>query len=231
MRLKRLSFHCVIHFWRIYKIMKIIDTCVILCGGESKRLKNKNGESKIFLPFGEKSLVAYNFEKMKEIFPKVFISCKESQKDSIKKSLQNSQNSKKYDSSDIFIIESDEAFAPIFGIYNALKKLFDDFKSEKIFFISCDCPLIKPKTIDILCKNASDYDVIFAKDSKHLHHLVGVWSASMLKNLQKALQNNDFKLLDLHKVASTKSIYFEETEFLNINTKSDYKNALALLGL
>lgn len=213
--------------------MKKIDTCVILCGGESKRLKNKNGESKIFLPFGDKSLIAYNFQKMQEIFPKVFISCKESQKDSIQKSLQDSPDfkEKEWHFDDVFILENDEDFAPIFGICNALKEISSKNKSEKIFFISCDSPLVKPKTIDILCKNANDYDVIFAKDSKHLHHLIGVWSVAMIASLQKAIESGEFKLLDLHKIASTKSIYFEESEFLNINTKNDYKNALKSLGL
>lgn len=206
--------------------MKTIDSCVILCGGESKRLKDKSGKSKIFLPFGDKSLIAHSFQKMQEIFPKVFIACKESQKDSIQKNLLSSLGDcNGGDFSDNFILESDEVFAPIFGIYNALKAI----NESKIFFISCDCPLVKPKTIDILCKNASDYDVIFAKDSTHLHHLVGVWSSSMIPILQQSIQNGDFKLLSLHKNASVKSIYFDEAEFLNINTKSDYKTAL--LGL
>ena len=64
-----------------------VDSCVILCGGASSRLKGASGESKIFLPFGGKSLVAHNFSKMSEIFGRVFIACKENQVDLIEKSL------------------------------------------------------------------------------------------------------------------------------------------------
>ncbi len=64
-----------------------VDSCVILCGGASSRLKGASGESKIFLPFGGKSLVAHNFSKMSEIFERVFIACKENQVDLIGESL------------------------------------------------------------------------------------------------------------------------------------------------
>ena len=240
--------------------MKNIDECVILCGGESKRLKNKGAESKIFLPFGDKSLIAYQFKKMQEIFPKVFISCKESQREDIKQSLLDSAesadsanadsankdstsadsasaDSANADSADfkqkqpnfdeIFIVEKEAIFAPSVGILAAL----EHSKGDKIFVLSCDCPLVKPKTIDILCKNAVDYDVICAKDSAHLHYLVGVWSVAMKPILRDAIDGGDFKLENLQKCASIKSIYFDAGEFLNINTRSEYKNALKLLGL
>lgn len=208
--------------------MKNIDVCVILCGGTSKRLKNKDAESKIFLPFGNKSLVAYQFEKMQEIFPKVFISCKENQRESIKQSLLDSADCKKEkcNFSEIFIAEKEEAFAPIFGILSALQET----KSEKIFVLSCDCPLVKPKTIDILCKNSKDYEITCAKDSTNIHYLVGVWSASLLPILRESIENNNFKLQNLSSLASIKSIFFDRAEFLNINTKSDYKDALKILG-
>ena len=66
-----------------------IDSCVILCGGKSSRLNGANGISKIFLPFGDKSLIAHNFAKMQGIFKRVFIACKDNQRDLIEKSLQN----------------------------------------------------------------------------------------------------------------------------------------------
>lgn len=208
--------------------MKNIDSCVILCGGASKRIKTKNAESKIFLPFGNKSLIAYQFEKMQEIFPKVFISCKENHRDLIKQSLLDSADFKKEkcDFSEIFITEKEDVFAPIFGILSALQEI----KSEKIFVLSCDCPLVKPKTIDILCKNSKDYEITCAKDSTNIHYLVGVWSASLLPILRESIENNNFKLQNLGSLASIKSIFFDAGEFLNINTKSDYKDALKILG-
>ncbi|MGX3010275.1 NTP transferase domain-containing protein [Helicobacter sp. 23-1044] len=333
-----------------------IDTCVILCGGASKRIKTKNAESKIFLPFGGASLVAYQFKKMQEIFPKVFISCKENQRENIKKSLvdfainlagDSAENEKNADSAnfdfthpltpsaregeqkaktsaregesnlslidsadsqnlnDIFILENGDIFAPIFGIYNALNHLFDaestaesstkfaestakisdsanfDFthplrhpsaregeqraktsamegeqkanpadsakiaesptnpadsadsqnliaESKKAFFISCDSPLIRAKTIDILCKNSKDYEITCARDSLNVHYLVGVWSASLAQILRQMIEKGDFKLQNIP--THIKSIFFDRAEFLNINTASDYKVALKALG-
>lgn len=211
--------------------MKNIDVCVILCGGASKRLKNKGAESKIFLPFGDKSLIAYQFEKMQEIFPKVFISCKENQRESIKQSLLDCGldsadfKKEKCDFEKIFITEKEEVFAPIFGILSALQAV----ECQKIFMISCDCPLVKPKTIDILCKNSKDYEITCAKDSANIHYLVGVWSKAMEQILREAIENGDLKLENLQKRASIKSIFFDRAEFLNINTKSDYKSALKTL--
>ncbi|MGX2982729.1 NTP transferase domain-containing protein [Helicobacter sp. 23-1045] len=323
-------------------MLKNIDTCVILCGGASKRIKTKNAESKIFLPFGGANLVAFQFKKMKEIFPKVFISCKENQRENIKKSLADlagdsaknvdsanfisknaidSANLKITESStkiaestanladsansqnlnDIFIVENGDIFAPIFGIYNALNHLFGaestaesstkfaestakildsanlDFthplapsaregeqraktsaregeqnanpvdsakfaesatkstisqnliaESKKAFFISCDSPLIRAKTIDILCKNSKDYEITCARDSLNVHYLVGVWSASLAQILRQMIEKGDFKLQNIP--THIKSIFFDRAEFLNINTASDYKVALKALG-
>ena len=48
-----------------------VDSCVILCGGKSSRLRGANGESKVLLPFGDTTLIAHNFAKMQGIFKRV----------------------------------------------------------------------------------------------------------------------------------------------------------------
>ena len=220
-----------------------VDSCVILCGGKSSRLKDANGISKIFLPFGDTTLIAHNFAKMQGIFKRVFIACKDNQRDLIKKSLQNFGKSAQFftnpltpsarelessaDTYDIFIIESTPIFAPIVGIISAFTQLKDD----KIFFISCDCPFVAPNTIESLCKNSTNYDIVFAKNSCKIHPLIAVWSKNTLPLLQDSLKNGDFRLQNIIEKVRAKPINFSDShEFLNINTMSDYKSAIQILG-
>ena len=230
--------------------------CVILCGGKSSRLRGANGISKIFLPFGDTTLIAHNFAKMQGIFKRVFVACKDNQRDLIKKSLQNLGKSAQFFTNplhhpsaregesaelshtmegkshttnprDIFIIESTPIFAPIVGIISAFTQLKDD----KIFFISCDCPFVAPNTIESLCKNSTNYDIVFAKDSCKIHPLIAVWSKNTLPLLQDSLKNGDFRLQNIIEKVRAKSINFSDShEFLNINTMSDYKSAIQILG-
>lgn len=195
-----------------------IENCVILCGGKSSRMKS----NKAMLLFGEHSLITHQYLKLKPLFKNVLISCKTSQKAELESILKS-----EVEDFDIgaFLIEEEENFAPIYGILNAFKKL----ESNKIFIISCDVPLIKQKTIKILLSNARDYDVVYAKDSTTIHPLVGVWSKSMEIALELAINNKEFRLADLLLSSQNKGIYFDKMEFINLNTKSDYKLALKYL--
>ena len=220
-----------------------VDSCVILCGGASSRLKSANGESKIFLPLGEKSLVAHNFAKMSEIFGSVFIACKGNQVDLIEKSLdchaellarlamtkssestlRKSSDSRK-NQSDIFIIESPNIFAPIVGIISALSKL----QNQKVFFISCDCPFVSRFVVQSLCDFAKNYDIVFAKDSHKIHPLIAVWSANLLPLLRDFLKKGDFRLQNIIDKARSKALSFDKSAFFNINTQEDYDIALKM---
>lgn len=217
-----------------------VDSCVILCGGASSRLKGANGDSKIFLPFGDKSLVAHNFSKMSEIFGRVFIACKANQVDLIEESLSSLESlatTKSIDCfcdksprndgvwSDIFIIESPTIFAPIVGIISALSHL----QSQKVFFISCDCPFVSRFAIETLCESAQNYDIVFAKDSLRIHPLIAVWSANLLPILRDSLNKGDFRLQKIIAKAHSKALEFDKSEFFNINTKENYFTALESL--
>ena len=227
----------------------IVDSCVILCGGKSSRLRGANGESKILLPFGDKSLIAHIVLKMRGIFKCVFIACRANQRDLIEKSLQNFGESAQFftrplapsvregesnaNPNDIFIIESAPIFAPqihapIVGLISAFMQL----QSQKIFFMSCDCPFVAPHTIESLCNESQDFDIVFAKDSQRIHPLIAVWSKNTLPFLQDSLKKGDFRLRNIIEKVRAKPIIFSDSqEFLNINTPSDYKTAIQRLGI
>lgn len=192
-----------------------VENCVILCGGKSSRMKS----NKALLPFGEHSLISYQYLKLKPLFKNVLISCKTSQKDELDSVLKKEIEGFR---TETLLLEEEENFAPVYGILNAFKKL----ESNKIFILSCDVPLIKQKTIKILLSNARDYEVVYAKDSDTIHPLVGVWSRSMEGALENAINNKEFRLLDLLLSSENKGIYFHKMELINLNTRSDYKLAL-----
>ncbi|RDU65584.1 molybdenum cofactor guanylyltransferase [Helicobacter sp. MIT 14-3879] len=200
-------------------MQQIIKTCVILCGGKSSRMINAN---KALLPIGDLFLISFMYKKAKESFENVFISCKDFQKDKLWEAISNDLNNI---NESIFLIENRDTFSPMVGILNSFLKLDD----EKVFFISCDCPLVKPKTFDILINSSKYYDIVFAKDTDKLHPLIGVWSRNVKKKLEQYILNEEFRLQDFINNFEIKSIYFDKMEFLNINTKNDYKQALKLL--
>ena len=193
-------------------------TCVILCGGKSSRMES----NKTILPFGSHLLITYQITKLSMIFTNIAIALKENKKDEILRILYN----KKINLKNIQIITEDLSyFSPLFGILNC----FDRLSLSEIFFIPVDYPFIKESTIDTLLKNNDECDIIYAKDSHKLHPLIGIWKKSTKDKIIKSLKNNQFKILDFLSLCSTKAISFQSDEFINLNTKQDYKNALKIL--
>lgn len=206
---------------------KIHLPCVILCGGKSSRMKS----NKAILPFGDYKLISHQVIKLSKIFSHLAISLKESKKDEILDMLRidiekyNANNPPiDLESIDI-IIEDSTYFSPLFGILNC----FDTLEMGKIFVIPIDCPFVRFKTMSVLSNNSNNYDVIYAKDSTQIHPLIGIWKANIKDKIAISLKENKFKILDFLSSCDTKSIYFDANEFINLNTKQDYKNALKIL--
>lgn len=206
---------------------KIQFPCVILCGGKSSRM----GTNKALLPFGDYKIISYQYIKLTSIFQQVFISLKDKEANLIFEALNEDISRHNLSSSIILdkthlIIEESDIFAPIVGILHSLNTLESQQGISKVFFISCDCPLVKQKTFQILCANSKDYDITYAKDSTLLHPLVGIWDISTKTMLKISIESCDFKIMDLLSKLNTKAIYFDKAEFVNINTKKDYKKIL-----
>ena len=201
----------------------IEKSCVVLCGGKSSRMES----NKAILPFGAYRLITYQIIKLSQIFSSVAISLKENKKDEILRILDDDISKTKINIESIQIITEDlEYFSPLFGILNC----FDTLNANEIFFIPVDYPFVKSHTIGILINNSNDCDVVYAKDSNKMHPLIGIWKRNIKDKIAKALKNNEFKILDFLSLCNAKSIYFDTLEFVNLNTKQDYENALKILG-
>ncbi|RDU57604.1 NTP transferase domain-containing protein [Helicobacter sp. MIT 99-5507] len=202
----------------------IKKTCVVLCGGKSSRM----GSNKSILPFGTNRLITYQITKLSQIFSNVAISLKENKKDEILRILYDdiSKNNIKINTQSIQIITEDlEYFSPLFGILNC----FNTLDINEIFFIPIDYPFIRIHTINTLINNSNTHDVIYAKDSNKMHPLIGIWKRDIKDKIAQSLRNNEFKILDFLSSCNTKSIYFSTDEFMNLNTKQDYENAIKIL--
>jgi molybdopterin-guanine dinucleotide biosynthesis protein A len=181
--------------------------CVILAGGRSSRM----GEDKSLLPFGEYStLVEYQYQKLSKIFSNIYISSKVDKFDFLT------------DKTRILYDNSEDISSPMI----ALESIFSTLKSQKIFIITVDTPLVQLDTINTLINNSVGYDVCIAESENKTHNLCGLFNRSIYKLIQKYIQEDMHKINFLIRNVNTKYIRFtNEQEFINVNTPDDYSKA------
>ncbi len=178
--------------------------CVIFAGGKSSRMK----KDKSLLPFGKyDSLAKFQYERLKKLFSKVYISTKEN----------------KFGFEADFIFDESKIFAPTI----AFERIFQKF--NEFFAISVDTPFVDEEIISKLIETFNknkNYDAIIAKTT-YIHPLVGIYTKSILPNITKEIENKNFKLSYILKNSNTIYVNFEdESKFFNINYPDDYKKAL-----
>ena len=184
--------------------------CVIFTGGKSSRM----GEDKAYLKFTKnQTLLQYQYERLKQIFRHVYISCKQ-------------QNPSIFKTQNIFDIDND-IYAPTIGFISA----FEFLHVERFFAISVDTPFISKKQIQTLInQDQRNMDATIAKTKDKTHPLCGIYHKSLYPDFKQMLQNNRHKLQYLLQNSNTKYVAFEDLDnFLNINNPSQYKKALQLL--
>jgi len=187
--------------------------CVLFAGGKSSRMN----QDKALLPFGEKETLAqYQYERLEEIFFKVYISAKDASK---------------FEGYDAMVIEDDickEVYAPTAGFANIFRQL----KAENsIFVMSVDTPFVDKSIIDkfLNVPNASSYDAIIVRTPSGIHPLCGIYSRSLEKTLFDMLLDGEHKLKKLLENSNVFYVDIEDEEALmNVNTPEDYEKALAL---
>jgi len=180
--------------------------CVILAGGRSSRME----EDKCFLPFSNnKTLIEYQHDKLSKIFSKVYVSSKPNK---FKTKLNYN-----------LILDDNELHSPLI----ALNSIFEKIQEEKVFIITVDVPFIEKSTIIKLIEKNKDFDITIAKDKNIQHNLLGVFNKSVNKSIKQNIKNNIHKINYLIKNSNSNIIEFEnEKEFLNMNTKEHYQQAL-----
>ncbi len=167
------------------------------------------GEDKSFLPFGKyPTLIEYQYNKLSQVFSKVYISSK----------------TDKFDFTANLILDNEDISSPMVALQSILKKF-----NNKVFIITVDIPLVKQETINTLVKNSNNYDITIAADKDKIHNLCGIFSKDLLNKINTYLIDNIHKINYLIKNSKTNYINFEDSsQFININTKEEYKKALTI---
>jgi molybdenum cofactor guanylyltransferase len=181
-------------------------TCVILSGGKSSRME----EDKSLLPFfSSKTLIQYQYDRLKPYFKNIYISSKVDKFDFLEK--------------DFLILDANQdIFSPIL----ALDTIFEKFKNQKIFIITVDTPFVSINSISKLIEESENYDICVAQTEK-IHNLCGVFSSNISLTIKTMIENDIHKIGYLLKNNIHKILKFpNDGEFININDKDDYKTAL-----
>ncbi len=124
---------------------------------------------------------------------------------------------------------------PIGGIYTALKIS----KTEKLFIIGLDYPLINMKIIKIIIDISKshynkNYQAFVPEYMGKIHPLIAVYSKSAIEHIINQINNNDYKITNLINKIRTFYIDFADKKygilndkltnvFHNINNPEDYK--------
>ena len=193
------------------KITPFEITCVILSGGKSSRM----GEDKSLLPFSSsKTLIEYQYNRLKPYFQNVYISSKTNKFDFI-------------DEEFLILDENKDIFSPIL----ALDTIFNKFKNQKIFIITVDTPLVTIESITKLIEESKDYDICVAQSEK-THNLCGIFSSIISFSIKKMIENDIHKINYLIKNNKYNIVNFDNnSEFININNREEYIKSLEYISL
>ena len=171
--------------------------CVILCGGQSKRMR----KDKALLEFKSKPLVIFQYERLSQIFKKVYISSK-------------------VPYFDIECInDSSEVFSPLVGIYSSL-----NFLQKGCFFVSVDAPHCTKDDFDKILKNITkDTQVVLARDPQRIHQLIAYYDFSVCSNIKYALKLKQYKIMTL--LSNTRHAFadLDSKRCTNMNTAEIYE--------
>jgi len=174
----------------------------ILCGGKSHRMQTDKG----LLLYEDKAFVLHVINAIEPITNQIVCVTK-------------NDEYKKFG----FSIISDiyEAKGPVGGIYTALKHSTTD----KNLIISCDVPKITSRLLETyLILNSKSSEITFLSDGVSDYPLIGMYSKSIVSEIEKAIKNNHLKLLKLIETLDYKRVIVSERDkpaLLNINTKAD----------
>jgi len=180
-----------------------IETAVLFAGGKSSRM----GEDKALLPFGDcPSMAAFQYQKLKTLFPTVYISSK----------------TDKFDFSAPLIIDRYPESSPMV----ALASLFETVDAQAVFVLSVDMPLLRTEEIERLCRHyqTQQPDILIARSPRGLEPLCGVYHRSILPHIHALLAADTHRMRALLERVRTETLTFAQSNsFTNINTPEEYR--------
>lgn len=192
-----------------------IVSCFILSGGTSSRMN----QNKSLLELGGNTVIGMILSGLKLLFGEITL-------------VTNSPAD--YEFLELQMIADIYAGrGPISGIHSGLFHSTTD----RNLFLTCDMPLIETDTVRKLLNIKTSKPVVVFKEGKYVHPLPGIYSKSMLAEIEEIIRhesgkkNPKFKLLNLLHEEKTEIISIPESNmFFNMNTPDDFEKLKSLLN-
>lgn len=188
--------------------------CVILAKGENSR---RLGEEKPFFLINGKPLIEIVFERVKNLFEKIYIVTTTPEKFN------------KFEKENVELLRDDIKCGPLGGIYTGLLKSETYFN----FVLGVDLIFISKEFINYIEKIKDNYDIIVPRTEKFIQPLCGIYSKKVIQVVKRKIDEGKFRVLDILKELNVRFIDEEELscfgnpDFLlfNLNTKEDKRKA------
>ena len=182
--------------------------CVILAGGKSSRM----GEDKATLKYKGKSFIEVIAEKLDFFEEKVIA--------------RGNNSDLMMDDGWSVIPDEYPEHGPLGGLHATLKKC----KSDAMFVVSCDMPLITKKLVKKICDifattSKVDAVIVVTSDGK-IHPLCGIYRKEQYTSMEEKLLQNNNRIMAILEEKNIKYVELDEEDsrcLENINTKDDYK--------
>ncbi|MFZ3071977.1 MAG: molybdenum cofactor guanylyltransferase [Thermodesulfobacteriota bacterium] len=181
-------------------------SCVILLGGESKRM----GKDKAGVKISGKTLFSMVYEKVSPLFDEVMVSARD-------KNYDVARLMKKKAGTAPFRVVYDElpGRGPAIGLLSALKNA----RNVWVFAIGCDSPFPSPKLIRRLAKSKEGFDCVIPVHFNRLQTLFALYKktcfAPLLSRIKK--RGNPGLAEFIEKSPSIKVLYVTEKEIKKID--------------
>ena len=192
-------------------------TLVILCGGDSSRM----GTKKALLPFEDKTMVEYIYDKFSPYFDKVYLSVNE----------RGDLSHLGLDAQEIPDISRNA------GPYGAILSCLTMLSGDRAFFMSVDTPFMDPRIAVYLYDQSYNYDITtFNFSGDYLSTICGVYNKRCIGTLFKSfffkkstmsfIQDRCYtNLIDLEEVENLSPISTEQ-QFYKVNDRRSYYYAV-----
>lgn len=192
-----------------------VSGAVILAGGDSTRL----GQPKALLKFDGKMLIELIVEKLQQCFSEItIVTDKPHYYDHLSVRLTGD-------------LLDTELKSPLRGIHAGLSASKMSFQ----FVVGCDMPFILPALIGYMSNFLGRCDAVVPRNNDHFQPLHAFYHKRCVETIEEQIRKKEYKVSDFFSHINTCYINREEIirydpfecSFLNINTWSDYKKALA----
>lgn len=184
-------------------------TGIVLAGGKSSRM----GHNKALMEWQGQTLIERTLQVLRSVFSEVLISA---------------NDPVLYESLGERIIPDRYLNrGPIGGLYSSLQEA----RFEHAFFVACDMPFLSADVIRFLANFTGCESPIVVPDVDGLHPLHAFYPKGCLPLIEKKLETNRLKLLELYSDYPVRTIRKEEFQrfsnieryFYNVNTPEEWK--------